>query len=194
MDYKIVLGICAIVINFIGFGPYFKNLLAGKTRPHAFSWIIWGILEATAFFAQLSQGGGPGAWVTGASALMVFFIAGVAIYRRDTEIKLVDWLAFGGGILGIVLWYITKNPLTAVILVVISDALAFVPTFRKSYSYPEQETLFEYVCSATKYFISLFALQSVNLTTWLYPFSLIITNVSLVIMSAIRRKTLKQKI
>ena len=191
-DYKTVLGILAVVINFVGFAPYIKNTLAGKTKPHAFSWLIWGVLEATGFLAQLSKGGGAGAWVTGASAAMVFFIAGIALYRRETEINIIDWLAFFGGLLGIILWVITKNPLTAVILVVISDALAFVPTFRKSYYHPEQETLFEYICTATKYFISLFALEALNLTTWLYPASMIVTNLSLVTMSVFRKNKLNK--
>jgi hypothetical protein len=76
LNYKIVLGVVATIIGFVGYAPYLRNLFLKKTKPHAFSWLVWGILEATAFFAQISKGGGPGAWVTGASAIVVFLFAG----------------------------------------------------------------------------------------------------------------------
>ena len=191
MSYKIILGIVAIVVGFIGYAPYVYNVLKRQTKPHTFSWLAWGILETTAFFAQAKKGGGAGTWATGVSALTVFFIAGVALVRKDTEIKKIDWVVFAGAIIGIALWAVTNNPLTAVILVTLSDALAFVPTFRKSYNKPGQETLLQYFLASLKWFISILALQSFSLTTWLYPASLIITNSAFVIMSLVRRKQLK---
>jgi len=192
MDYKNFLGVCAIIIGFIGYAPYLRNLYLKKTKPHTFSWLAWGLLEAIAFFAQINKGGGAGAWVTGASAGVALFVAGVAFTRKETEINTLDWVVFVGAILGILLWKFTRDPLLAVILVTVSDALAFIPTFRKSFYKPEQETLIEYGLSAVKWIFAIFALQTLNLTTWLYPASLILTNGSFVIMSLIRRYQLKK--
>lgn len=192
MGYKTFLGVCAIIIGFIGYAPYLRDVFIRKTKPHAFSWLAWAVLEGTAFFAQAAKHGGAGAWITGLSAMVALFVAGIAFYRRDTEINTLDWVALSGALLGIILWALTSNPLLAVILVTVSDAFAFIPTFRKSFHKPDQETLVEYGLSAVKWVIAIFALQSLSVTTWLYPASLILSNGSFVVMSLIRRKTLNK--
>ena len=114
-----------------------------------------------------------------------------AFRKKDVTIRTTDKLAFSGAILGIILWRLTNNPLLAVIMVMISDVLGFVPTFRKTYHEPHTETLFEYAMASAKFVVALFALQSYNLTTWLYPALLVLTNAVFVVMALIRRKQMK---
>lgn len=189
MDYKSILGIAAVVLGFIGYFPYVRDTLKGTTRPHAFSWFVWGTMEAIAFFAQIAKGAEAGAWAAGASALVAFFIASVAFSRKDKQIRMFDWIALSGAFIGIALWRLTASPLLAIIAVTIADAFGFIPTFRKAYTKPHEETLFEYVCSALKWIVSLPALGSFNLTTTLYPVSLIFTNSAFVVMALVRRKS-----
>ncbi len=191
-DYKVVLGSVAVIVAFVGYFFYVRDIMRGKTKPHAFSWLIWGLLEAIAFFAQLAKGGGAGAWVTGFGALIAIGVSIVGFVQREKDIKFIDWLALAGALIGIGLWQATSNPLLAVVSVTVADAVAFVPTFRKGYHKPQEETLIEYALSSVKWMIGIFALQSLNLTTWLYPASLIITNGSFVVMAAIRRRQLQK--
>ncbi|HTL39425.1 MAG TPA: hypothetical protein VL306_01295 [Methylomirabilota bacterium] len=186
-EYKIVLAIVAAIVGLFGYIPYIRDIYRGKTKPHIFSWFIWGTLEGIAFIAQLAKGGGAGAWVTGLAAFITFSIALSCLHQKDRDIKLFDWLALGGALIGIVLWVSTKNPLHAVICVCVSDGLGFVPTFRKAYFKPNEETLIEYSMSAVKWLIAIFALKSINLTTVLYPASLILSNTIFVSMVMVRR-------
>src|SRR5580698_5703228 len=62
---KEILGASAILIGCISYVPYFRTIFSGKTKPHAFSWLVWGILTAIAFGGQIVGKGGAGAWVTG---------------------------------------------------------------------------------------------------------------------------------
>ncbi len=188
-DYKVVLAGIAIVIGLAGYVPYLRDVLRRTTKPHIFSWIVWGLLEAIAFFAQLVKGGGAGAWATAASAVVAIFITIMAFRNSDKQIRPLDWLAFGGALIGVALWAATDNPLLAVICVAIADALGFVPTFRKAFYKPYEETLIEYALSALKWIITIPALGALNLTTWLYPASLIVTNSVFVTMVLVRRKT-----
>lgn len=190
MEYKFILGAAATVLGFIGYFPYVRDTLRGTTMPHVFSWFVWGVLEATAFFAQIAKGAQAGAWAVGASSVIAFFIAGVAFTRKDKQIRLFDWIALSGACVGIALWRLTSDPLLAIIAVTIADAFGFIPTFRKAYAKPHEETLFEYVCSALKWIVSLPALGSLNLTTALYPVSLIFTNSAFVVMAFVRRKSI----
>lgn len=189
-DYKTILGVLAVVIGFIGYAPYFRDIFRGKTKPHVFSWLVWSILTAIGFLAQITRDAGAGAWVTGFTALICFIIAGLAFKYGEKEITKVDWLCFIGALLGVVFWVITSNPATAVIIITITDAVAFFPTFRKTYYKPDEETLFEYAFASLKSLIGVFALSSFNLTTALYPASLVVMNGAFVIMAVYRRRSI----
>src|SRR3989344_5500111 len=117
MDYKTLFGIIAAVLGPIGYIPYFINIFKGKTKPHVFSWGLWGLLLAIAFFAQISKGAGSGAWVTGVSSLATFCIAGFSLTRGEKHITKSDTISFIAALFGIVLWRTTKNPLAAVFIV-----------------------------------------------------------------------------
>lgn len=189
-DYKLILGVLASLIGFIGYAPYLRDMLRRTIRPHVFSWFVWGILQIIVFFAQISRGAGPGAIATAISAVVAFFIVSSALREKDKQITVFDWIAFSGAIIGIALWILAGDPLFAVICVVFADALGFVPTFRKSFIRPQEETLFQYIVSIIKWIFAILALESVNLVTVLYPASLIITNSIFVIMTSVRRKQL----
>ncbi len=191
MNYKIFLGILATVIGIIGYVPYYKDVLSGKTKPHSFSWFGWVLLEGIGFFAQVHDKAGAGTYVTAGSTLLGLGIFVFSLKYGEKDIKTLDWLAFVAGIFGIVLWQITKNPLSAVLLIVLADILLFVPTYRKAFYKPREETLIEYFLSSVKWTVGILALQTYTLTTWLYPASLVLSNGLFVIVIAWRRKKIK---
>lgn len=192
MDNKIVIGIFSIVFGLVGYIPYFRDILRKKTKPHIFSWLGWGLIGSIAFFAQIAEGAGPGAWVGGFGALICLSITLLTISHGEKTITLSDWVAFGGALVGLTLWKLTDNPLLAIILITIADFLAFVPTIRKGYNKPYEETVITWFVSSVKFMISLFAMESYGLSTLLYPVSLVLSNGSFGIMLLIRRKILSK--
>ncbi len=187
---KDALGILAVIIGFIGYVPYFQTIFSGKTKPHAFTWLVWGTLTAIATAGQVAGGGGAGAWVTGFTALISFTIFGLALARGVKDFPLSDWLCLAGCFLAAVLWAVTNDPLTAVILITIIDAVAFIPTIRKSYYKPDSEPAFTYAMSGLKFFIGILALQQLSLVTVLYPASLVLANGGFVLMLWVRKRSL----
>ncbi len=188
MDYKIILATLAIIIGFIGILPYIYHLLKSKTKPHVFSWIIWALLSGIAFVAQLFEGGGPGAWSTGALAAMSAFVAILGFIKGGKAyISRADWLCLIAAFIGIILWIVTNNPLSAVVIVTLTDAIGFIPTFRKGYHKPNEETMFTYFTSGLQNLLGIFALSVLNATTVLYPASLVITNALFVSLLLVRR-------
>lgn len=185
---KTALGILATSMAFFSYIPYIRNMLSGKTKPHAFSWLVWGALTAIAFVGQVSDNAGPGAWVTGFTAMVSFFIFVTALRTGEKDISKSDWFSLIGAGLAMLLWWATSNPLTAVILITLIDALGFYPTFRKSYHKPHQETAITFAISGLKFIVAIFALENLTLVTWLYPASLVLMNGIFVIMLLIRRK------
>ena len=89
---KEIFSVVAILISFIAFYPYVRSILQGETKPHVFSWVIWGSTAFIVFLAQLEAKGGVGAWPIGVSACITIFIAIMAYLKRaDVTITRIDW-------------------------------------------------------------------------------------------------------
>lgn len=187
---KAFLGIAATLLALYSYVPYFRDIFAGKTKPHAFSWLVWFLLTAVAFVAQIKDNGQAGAWVTGFTAIVALMIFIAAITRGEKDITKSDWLCLIGSFLAMGLWAITDSALTAVVLITIIDALGFAPTFRKAFHNPQEETLITFALSAVKFVIAIAALSNYSSVTVLYPASLVLMNGLFVTMLIIRRKQL----
>lgn len=187
---KIFLGLLATAIALYSYVPYFRDLFAGKTKPHAFSWLIWFVLTAIAFAAQVQEGGGPGAWATGLTALLSFAIFVASLKKGEKHISYLDWASLICAFAATVVWAISEGPLLSVIMVTIVNTLGYVPTFRKAYNKPFEETSITYSLSAVKFAVAILALNEFSVITLLFPLSVIIVCVLLVIMLNTRRKHL----
>jgi hypothetical protein len=184
------LGILAIVIGFIGYVPYFRTIFSGKTKPHAFTWFVWGLLTAIAFAGQIAGKGGAGAWVTGFTAFISFTIFVLALAKGKKDFPVADWLCLVGCMLALALWAFTNDPLSAIILITVIDMIAFIPTFRKSFNKPYSEPAFTYTLSGLKFLIGIIALEELSAVTVIYPASLVLTNSLFVLMILVQRKRL----
>ncbi|OGF67134.1 hypothetical protein A3H04_03020 [Candidatus Giovannonibacteria bacterium RIFCSPLOWO2_12_FULL_43_11c] len=191
-DQHAILGFIAVAIGIVGYIPYYRDIFRGTTKPHPFTWIGFGLLNAVTFVAQVVTGGGPGAWVTAITTVATFGIAIFAFRQGEKKITIFDWICFCGALMGIVLWKMTSDPFSAVVIVTIADLLAFAPTFRKAFLRPNEETATLYFMSVLKYGISLFALTIFSLTTAFFPVAITIANSAIVILILTRRgQTLK---
>lgn len=188
MHYKAALGAIAVIVAFVSYVPYIKNIFSGKTKPHAFSWLVWGILNGIAFAGQMHDKGGAGAWSVGLTAVVMFFIFSVSLKRGEKDIRPFDWFCLMSALLSLIPWFLTNDPLISVILITAIDALGFLPTVRKSFKRPHQETLVTFLLSILKYSLVVIALQKYTLVTVLFPLSLVIMNALFVGMLVIRRR------
>lgn len=113
MDVKVGLALVAVAMTVVGYFFYFRDIFANKTKPHAFSWLVWASLTGIAFFGQLSDNAGPGAWVTAVTAVIAFIIFALAIKKGEKDITRSDKLNLLGAGAALVLWFITSDPLLA---------------------------------------------------------------------------------
>ena len=141
-EIKNVLGIIATFLVFIGYIPYIRDIVRGKTKPHIYSWFLWCFVTSIAFALQISDGAGTGAFVTLAAALMclVVIILGF-VYKAKVEIKKIDTVFFLFAFVALGVWVLAKQPILSAILTVLIDLLGFAPTVRKSWNQPFTETL-----------------------------------------------------
>ncbi len=192
MNYKIIFSYIAIIFSFVGVLPYFINIFKGKTKPHAFSWLTWGIAGGIVFFAQIFKHAGSGAYVTGLGSLVCFIIFFIALKKGQRQFSTFDWTSLLVSLLAIILWIFTNDPTLSVILVTLNDMVGFFPSIRKGYYLPFEETATTYGFASIKWIFAIIGLQTYSVATWLYPASLIFTNGAFTIMLLVRRKQLKK--
>lgn len=176
MHIKIILSILASLVAFISYAPYIRDLHNGKTKPHAYSWLIWALLAYIVGIAQLSNGGGGGAWTTIISATICLYIAIVAFKGASIAFTRSDNISLSAVIVAIPIWIITKQALLAVILITIIDLIGFWPTVRKSFNSSHHETLSTYWLAIIKNALAITALQDYNSITLIYPISLVLAD------------------
>jgi hypothetical protein len=190
VEYKTLLGSLAVAIEILSYIFYFVGIWQGKTKPHAFTWLVFSILNIIGFFAALVKGGYIVAWVLGINAVLCLAIFFVGVYQKRVNYDLYDWLALLGAFLGIILWCMTHDPLYAVILISVADFVAMTPTIRKAYKLPFEENLESFLLGISYYILSVAALDSFETTNWLYPAAIVTSDLLLIGIIMTRRQKL----
>ena len=191
VPYKEILSVFAIALTFAAFGPYIRAIIRGTTKPHVFSWLIWGTTTFLVFLAQLEAKGGVGAWPIGVSGVITIFIAFLAYAKRaDITVTKVDWLFFIAALSSLPLWYLTSDPLWAVAILTTVDVLGFGPTVRKVYNSPHSESLLFFALFAARNFIVIGALETHSVTTVLFPAAIAVACIFLIAMATYRRRVI----
>lgn len=189
MLFKPILSAAAIALTLIAFFPYIRSILLGVTRPHVFSWVIWGSTTFVVFLAQLDGNGGVGAWPIGVSGTITIFIALLAYLKRsDITITVTDWLFFTCAMSSLPLWYFTSDPMWAVVILTTVDILGFGPTVRKAYSQPHSESLLFFALFTARNLLVILALEHYSVTTVLFPAVIAAACLLLIAMVAYRRR------
>lgn len=187
-EIKNLIGLVAIFLTFFGYIPYIKDTIKGKTHPHVYSWFLWASISAIAFALQISHGAGIGGFVTLAAAIVCYVICFFGIRSGIKDITKSDTVFLILTLIALVIWLFAKQPVFSVILLSVTEMLAFIPTIRKSWHKPHTETLSSYIMNTFRFTLGILALKQYSIITSLYPFTWLIANGLFSILLILRRK------
>ncbi len=188
LHIKMALSILAGIITIISYFPYIKDIFLRKTKPHAYTWLIWGITQGTAAVAIISGGASFSSlsFIIGTILVLFVFILSLRYGFRDiTKFdKVMLFLAF----LAIAFWLFLDVPYISIVLVSFIDIIGYMPTIRKTYKKPESETYSFWFAMVVVNLLILFSLQKYNILTFLYPSVLLFMNAIVLILIVTRKK------
>src|SRR5882724_13674059 len=92
MTLRDIFGLLSLTLAVVSYVPYVRSIFVSNTKPHAFTWLVWGTVMAIAFVAQLSDRAGAGSWATGLSAAFCLGIGIIALFRGEKHITRGDWI------------------------------------------------------------------------------------------------------
>lgn len=187
---KEIVAVIAAVLAFVGNISYLKDCFKGHVHPHPYTWFIWSIVSMTTFFGGLAKGAGIGALPTGIAegfTIVIFLFSLKYLFKRQVgHIHVMDHYFLAICVVGLIPWALTKDPTLSVIIVVLIDIVAFVPTMRKTWSHPKTERPLLYEMNVARHALTLFSLQAYNIATTFHSIAMILTNTIMTIF--IRRK------
>lgn len=187
---KEIIGLVAVALTFIAYIPYYRDIIRGKTHPHIYSWLLWGLLTILIVALQLKGGAGPSAYVTAAAGLLCIGVIVLGLKHGKRDITKSDTFVAILSLIAIGFWLVADQPVISIILVVIADLLAFIPTVRKSWHKPHSETLSLYVTNTLRFVLALVAVEQFTTLSALWPASWAIANGLFSIMLLTRRRQL----
>lgn len=179
----------AILITGSGI-PYIRDILRLKTKPERATWFIWSILLLIAFFAQVAKGGTWSLLATGPDCLVVIAIFILSIKYGVGGTTKLDIFALVGAGVGLVLWYLTNEPLLALLITILIDICAALPTIVKTYKDPGSETFIAYIGAGTGGLLGALAVGKLNFSLLLFPLWIFVLNYSIAITYILGKRKL----
>lgn len=163
--FGIIAGLLAVICHI----PYLIDIFKGTTKPERASWLIWSVLGTVAFFSQLAKGATDSLWLNGLDTLgsTVTFILAIKFGMGGLAKRDIASIIFAIG--GMALWFVTKEPMVALIIVVLVDFAGSILTIIKAYETPETETLSTWIILFFSGMLAAVSVGELNFSLLLYP-------------------------
>lgn len=163
--------------------PYIKSIITSTTRPSAVSWFGWALLFIIATAAQASKGIDWSLAVPLISTISTTAIAFTALYMGRAVWTRADGICIALATLAIILWAITKEPLTAIILSIIADLSVTTPTIIKTYQDPTSEPSTLWILYVIGITLELVATRDFTIYNLLFPVYTVLGSTIIAILS-----------
>ena len=192
LNRETIFAALAIIFMMIRYVFYFTSIAKGETRPHSFSWFVWGVVVVIGAFAQLElDSSGFSGWTLMTVGVSCLLIAVISVFIGEKNITKGDWLTFLAALSAIPVWQITKEPMFALAIVMVIDILSYYPTMRKTWVDPTTEPALSTFTCAARYFCIMMAVSEFTLETVLYPAFLMVLDLGFAFLIVLRRWMLR---
>lgn len=188
-NWKLIAAIIAgILVVFGGHIPYLRDMFRNKTKPHAYTWLIWSITYGTATVAMWHGQGGWGFLGMAASCFFIFLTFILSLKYGTRNITKGDTVILILALSAIVVWWQLNNPMLAVLMVSAIDVVGYLPSYRKVYHEPWSETVASWIFFTLANFFSIAAASEYNFLTLTYLLAISTANITLLIICLYRRR------
>jgi len=150
------------IITVASAAQYAYYTFKGRNQPNRITWILWSIAPMIGFFAQLSQHVGLQSILTFSIGFGPLLVLAASFINRKSywQLTAFDYLCGSISLLALVLWVLTGQGMVALILSIIADLSAAVPTIKKSYLEPESESGVPFLLGALAALITLLTIKT----------------------------------
>lgn len=184
MEIKALFGLIASIFVLIGSIPYLIDMHHKSAKPHVLSWLGWSLITALGAFAMLAEGSTWSSAIIWANTVMCMVIAVYAIIKKAGvwSTTIYDYVLFGLGIIGLILWQTLDLPILALICAILADLFFGLPTIIKAYKDPLSETRLVWMFATLSGLSGLFAIGVFTFYDAAYPIYLFLYDITLLLL------------
>ena len=191
MTFPHSLVIISTLLMLWGGYAYFRDTLAGRTKPNRVSWFLWVLAPLVSLGAAFSVDADIWASVrvlVGGVVPGVIFLG--SFFNRKSYWKLTwfDWFCGGLSLTALLFWQLASSPLIAVLLATAANTFASIPTFIKAWNFPETETRLIFINSFLSAVLIIPAIPVWNIANSAFQIGLMLTTGAFLV--AVYRKNL----
>jgi hypothetical protein len=174
--------VVSLVVNFAAMFTYLRDTIRGTTKPNRATWFMWALAPLVA--SGVAYGAGADPWITAPVFFsgfwpLVIFLFSFTNREGYWRLTRLDWLCGALSFLAFLIWLVTKSAEVAIILAILSDFLASVPTLTKLWKYPETETKITFVLTFVSFVFSTFAIRVWSIESAAFQIYLLAINFAL---------------
>lgn len=174
------------VLVFIAMPPYIIDVIKGKTRPERMTWFILSLLGIIAFVSQIQAGASWSLVFSGLDTLGSLTVFALSLWHGVGGLSKLDLLALAIATFGVIVSFISKDPLAAIIGVILADLSGMALTIIKVWKDPKSETTISWLLFATAGMFGLFTIKEWTPGIYIYPLYLVLANYSVPVIQLVR--------
>ena len=170
---------------------YFRDTIAGRTKPNRVSWFLWALASLVSFGAAFSADADIWASVrvlVGGVVPGVIFLGSFFNRKSYWQLTWFDWICGGLSLTALLFWQLASSPLIAVLLATAANTFASIPTFIKAWNFPETETRLTFINSFLSAVLIIPAIPVWNIANSAFQIGLMLTTGAFLV--AVYRKSL----
>lgn len=173
-------GVLALILNFIGYIPYIRDILGKKVRPHRITWGIWTILTTIAAINQILNGGGFSSLFFISTTLLVIIVFILSFHYGMGGVSKIDRICLVLALILLIYWITVKETRISTIIAVVIDGIGIIPTVIETYHHPKSETYIQWVLSGIAGLFTMLAVPRFDVILLIYPFYIFVANAAIV--------------
>jgi hypothetical protein len=183
--------------------PMILATVRGEQRPSRVSFFMWTTEGAIAFASSAAAGAGLGALLVSGAAVVVLASTLVATFvpqLRGRHIAVapapwwqawVDRLCLTICVLALVGWWVTSNPLVALILAIVTDGVACIPTLLRAWR--GEEDWFTYLGFTINAGCAFAVITDWSMAQWAFTYYQLVACILLTLTPLLRNKPAVRK-
>jgi hypothetical protein len=182
--------IAGSVINFVACVSYVRAILKGEATPNRVTWFLWALVPVIAAAAQWSSGVGISTLVVlsvglgPACIVLASFVGGTGSWRLGP----FDYVCGACSLAALALWAVTGDPVTAIVLSILADAAAALPTLRKAWLAPATEDRSAYLIAFAGMILGILSVQEATFSAYAFNAYLVVVSLALVLILYLPRR------
>lgn len=189
ITFQGVLGILAGIISFSAYIIYIISIVRGISKPNRVTWFIWTFMGLVLAITYYFSGARNTIWSPIVEFIGPLVIALLSIRYGEGGIKdKTDFICLAGAGISIVVWLLFDAPIVALVMNLIIDAFALIPTIKKSYTRPETEDFWAWFGTGAGDTLNLFAVERLSFGILIYPIYMLVSDLVIITILGIKKR------